>query len=97
MMDNETFKRIYNDAICSHDMDKIQNIMQNRVQELSQRVNIGRANDFDCCALAIIYKNLYDALDAAIKSDTKLKNLYQFLKRNTNTVAVVMPKEKEKK
>lgn len=97
MMDNKEFQRIYNDAIRSHDMDKIQIIMQNRVLELIQRVKIDSVTDFDCAALAIIYKNLYDVMNATINNDTKLKNIYEFLKKNATTVAIITPKEKENK
>lgn len=95
MMDNETFKRIYNDALINKDTVALQQIINQRMIELGQRINIDAITEFDVCALAVIHKNQYETLINTINANPKMQKMYRGICRTTSIVSFIMPDEKK--
>ena len=95
MMDNETFKRIYNDAIINKDTVALQQITEQRMRELGQRINIDSITEFDVCALAVIHKNQYETLINTINANPKMQKMYEKICKRISIVSFIMPDEKK--
>lgn len=94
MMDNETFKRIYNNAVINKDAVTLKRIIKQRMQELAQRINIDAITEFDVCVLAILHKNQYETLIGTINANHKMQKMYRDICKATSIVTYIMPDEK---
>ena len=95
MMDNETFKRIYNDAIINKDTVALQQITEQRMRELGQRINIDSITEFDVCALAVLHKNQYETLMNTINANPKMLKMYMNICKATSILTFIMRNEKK--
>lgn len=95
MMDNETFKRIFNNAIINKDAVALQQIIKQRIIELAQRTNIDAITEFDVCALAVIHKTQYETLMNTINANPKMQKMYEKICKRISIVSFIMPDEKK--
>ena len=94
MMDNETFNRIYNNAVINKDAVTLKRIIKQRMQELAQRINIDAITEFDVCVLAILHNNQYETLIGTINANHKMQKMYRDICKATSIVTYIMPDEK---
>ena len=95
MMDNETFKRIFNNAIINKDAVALQQIINQRMIESGQRINIDAITEFDVCALAVIHKTQYETLMNTINANPKMQKMYEKICKRISIVSFIMPDEKK--